>query len=122
MYSTWELKNNLSPLFDFNAVHHYYPLLESFLISDFIVTHVSFKSGDAFEVYQLKLLPFSVNGSIMTLDLPSSTVLVHQDFSLYATSHLSDLHSVIRSILTCIFALLHFSCFCLSQVMFEKFI
>ncbi len=35
----------LTPLFD-----HYYPLLKPFLMSDSVVIHVPFKSGDAFEV------------------------------------------------------------------------
>ncbi len=53
-----EKEYQLTPLFDINAIHHYSPLLESFLTSDSIVIHVPFKSGDAFEVYQLELFPF----------------------------------------------------------------
>jgi len=81
----------LRPLFDSQGIHHYYPLLESVLTSEAIVIHVPFQSPDVFEVHQIEPFPFSVNGTIMTLDLPPSVVLVSKDFSLYATGHLSDL-------------------------------
>ncbi len=41
-------------------------------------------------MYQLECFPFFANGSIMTLDLPSSVVLAHRDFSVYATGRLWD--------------------------------
>ncbi len=71
----------LTPLFDHRAIHYYYPLLEYFLTSDSVVIHVPFRSGDVFEVYQVELFSFSVNGSLMTLDSSSSVVLIHQELS-----------------------------------------
>ncbi len=81
----------MTPLFDLPLIHYYYPLLESFLTSDAIVIHVPFKSQDEFEVYRLKPFPFSLNQSIMELDLPASVVMVRSDFSFYAIGTFSDL-------------------------------
>ncbi len=80
-------------MFVLNDIHHYQPPLQSMLTSDSVVIHVPFKSGDAFEVYQLESFPFSAKGYIMTLDLPSSMVLIHSDFSFYATGRLPDLQT-----------------------------
>lgn len=85
--------HQLTPLFDMHAIHHYYPLLESFLTSEAIVIHVPFRSKDVFEVYQLEPFPFSVNNSVMVLDLPATVVLIRNDLSLYATGQPSDLGS-----------------------------
>ena len=81
----------LKPLFDSRGIQHYYPLLESVLTSDAVVIHVPFESQDTFEVYQIEPFPFAVNGTIMTIDLAPSIVLISKDFSLYAVGHLSDL-------------------------------
>ncbi len=60
------------------------------MTSDAIVIHVPFKSKDDFDVYHIPF-PFSVNGSVMIMDLPASVVLIRKDFSLFATSQFSDL-------------------------------
>ncbi len=83
----------LTPLFDHQAIHHHYPLQESFFTSDSVIIHVPFKSGDIFEVYQMEPLASSVNSSLMTLDSSSSVVLMHHELSLYATTRPSDFHS-----------------------------
>ena len=82
---------NLKPLFDIRGIHHYYPLLESVLTSESIVIHVPFRSKDIFEVYQVESFPFQVNGSVMTLDQPSSVILINNDLTMYAIGKLSDL-------------------------------
>ena len=86
----------LSPLFDEQNIHHYYPLVESLLTSEAIVIHVPFKSDDVFELYRLEPFPFTVNNSVMILDAESSLVLVKDDFSVYATDKFSTL-SMCRS-------------------------
>ncbi len=42
-------------------------------------------------MYQIEPFPFSANGSLMTLDLPPSIVLISADISLCATGSLSEL-------------------------------
>ena len=81
----------LLPLFDIRGIHHYYPLLESFVTNDAIVIHVPFQSRDEFEVHQLEPFPFEVNGTLMSLNLPPSIVLISLDYSLYATGTVGDL-------------------------------
>ena len=49
-----EKEYGLTPLFDIRGIHHYCPLLESFITSDAIVIHVPFQSKDIFEVHQLE--------------------------------------------------------------------
>ncbi len=44
-------------------------------------------------MYQIQRFLFRANGSILTLDLSSSVVLVHKNFSTYMTGRLLDLHS-----------------------------
>lgn len=82
---------NLKPLFDVYGIHHYYPLLESVLTSESIVIHVPFRSEHIFEVHRVEPFPFQVNGTVMTLDQPSSVVLINKDLTMYATGKLSDL-------------------------------
>ena len=82
---------NLKPLFSSESVQYYYPVLETVLTSDAIVIHVPFQSADTFEAYEIEPFPFSVNSSVMTLDLPSSLVLVAKDYSFYAIGRLEDL-------------------------------
>ncbi len=82
--------HQLTPLFDLHAINHYYPLLESFLTSEAIVIHVPFQSKDVFDAYQLELFPFSVNDSVMVLDLHATVVLIRNDLPLYATGQMSD--------------------------------
>ena len=53
-----ETTYKLQPLFNFQGIHHYYPLLESVLTSDAVVVHVPFQSTDNFEVHQIE--PFSL--------------------------------------------------------------
>ncbi len=86
-----EKEFELTSLFDIRGVHHYYPLLTSFITTDDIVIHVPFQSKDVFEMYQVEPFPFSANGSFMTLDLPPSVVLISADISLYAAGSFSDL-------------------------------
>ncbi len=66
-----EKEHQLTPLFASHAIHHYYPLLESFLASDTIVIHVPFKSKDDFDIFHIQPFPFSVSGSVMIMDLPA---------------------------------------------------
>ncbi len=77
-----EEEHQLTPLFAAHVIHHYYPLLESFLTSDAIVILVPFKSKEDFYVFRIQPFPFSVNGSVMIMDLPGSVVLIRKDFSL----------------------------------------
>ncbi len=86
-----EKEHQLTPLFAVHAIHHYCPLLESFLTSDAIVIHVSFKSKDDFDVFHIQPFPFSVNGSVMVMDLPASVVLIRKKKSLFATGQFSGL-------------------------------
>ncbi len=46
-----KMEYELKPLFDIEGIHHYYPLLESFLMSEAIVIHVPFESQEVFEVH-----------------------------------------------------------------------
>ena len=71
----------LKPLFDARGIHQYYPLLESVLTSTAVVIHVPFQSTDNFEVHKIEPFPFTVNGTIMTLDLPPSVALISKDVS-----------------------------------------
>ncbi len=64
-----EKEHQLTPLFVSHAIHHYYPLLESFLTSDAIVIHVFLKSKDDFYVFHIQPFPFSVNGLVMIMVL-----------------------------------------------------
>ncbi len=81
----------LTPLFDIKGLHHYYPLLTSFITTNDIVIHVPFQSNDVFEAHEIEPFPFAVNGSLMTLDLPPSIVLISADFAMYATGSVTDL-------------------------------
>lgn len=87
-----KMEYDLNPLFDINGLHHYYPLLESFVTSDALVIHVPFQSKDTFEVYQIEPFPFEVNHTLMTLDLPPSMVLISKDFTVYAEGSVADLN------------------------------
>ncbi len=49
-----EKEHQVTPLFAAHAIHHYYPLLESFLTSDAIIIHVPFKSKDDFNVFHIQ--------------------------------------------------------------------
>ena len=86
-----EQEYGLKPLFNIKGIHHYYPLLDSFITTEDIVIHVPFQSEDVFEVYQIEPFPFSLNNSIMTLNLPPSVVLISGDFTLFAAGSFSDL-------------------------------
>ena len=86
-----KMEYGLTPLFDIRGIQHYYPLLESFITTDAIVIHVPFQSKDVLEVHQVEPFPFSVNNTLMTLDLPPSIVLISADFSLYAAGSVNDL-------------------------------
>ncbi len=89
--NTGKMEYELKPLFDLEEIHYYYPLLESFLTSEAIVIHVSFESREVFEAHQLEPFPFAVNGTIMSLNLPPSIVLISKDFTVYSASHITDL-------------------------------
>lgn len=79
----WQIgqrKHNLTPLFYVPMLHHYY-MLDAFITEDAIVTHVPFKSLDPVDAFRLVPFPILVNGSVLTLDLPSSVVLTFTDLS-----------------------------------------
>ena len=84
-------KYDLTPIFEDSNILHYYPLLNSMLSKDSIIIHIPFKSDNVFDVHRIEPFPFAVNSSIMTLNLPSSVVLVKQDHSFYATGVYEDL-------------------------------
>ncbi len=84
-------EHQITALFGLNSIHHYYPLLESFMTSDAMVIHVPFRSWKEFEVFRIEPFPFSVNSSVMMLNLPSSVVLVNRDYILHATGLISEL-------------------------------
>ncbi len=86
-----EKEYGLTPLFDIRDIHRYYPLLTSFITTNDILLHVPFQSNDVFEVHEIEPFPFAVNGSLMTLDLPPSIVLISADFTMYATGSVNDL-------------------------------
>ncbi len=74
-----EKEHQLTPLFAAHAIHHYYPLLETCLTSDAIVSiviQVPFKSKDDFDVFHTQPFPFSVNASVMVMNLLVSVVLI----------------------------------------------
>ncbi len=101
----------LTPLFDIRGVHHYYPLLTSFVTTNDIVIHVPFHSNNVFEMYQIEPFPFSANASLMTLDLSPSIVLISADISLYSAdslSHLSQCHTEYLSYYHCLASLFEF--------------
>ncbi len=81
----------MKPLFDVEGIHHYYPLLESFLTSEAIVIHIPFESQEVSEAHQLEPFPFAVNGTIMSLNLPPSIVLISKDFTVHSAGHVTDL-------------------------------
>ncbi len=86
-----EKEYGLTHLFDIRGIHHYYPLLTSSITTNDIVTHVAFQPNDVFEVYELEPFPFAVNGSLMTLDLPPSIVLISAEFYCVTTGSHNDL-------------------------------
>ena len=86
-----ESEYGLKPLFEFQGIAHYYPLLEAMLTSEEIVIHVPFQSLNVFEAHVIEPFPFSLNGTLMTLDIPHTVVLIARDFSLYSVGTLSDL-------------------------------
>ncbi len=90
-----EKEHQLTPLFAMHAIHHYYPLLESFLTSNAMVIHIPFKSKDDFDALHIQPFPLSVNGWVMIMDLPASVVLIRKDFSLFATWQFSGLGACI---------------------------
>ncbi len=75
-FNIGKMEYELKPLFDLEGIHHYYPLLESFLTSEDIVIRVPFASQEVVEVHQLEPFPFTVNGAIMSLSFPPSIVLI----------------------------------------------
>ena len=81
----------LTPLFDIRGIHHYYPLLTSFITRNDIVIHVPFQSKDLFNVYSIFPFPFSANNTLLTLDLQPSIALISLDYKLYATGSHTDL-------------------------------
>ena len=86
-----EKEYGLTPLFGIQGIHHYYPLLTSFLTTNEIVIHVPFQSDDLFEAYSIEPFPFAANGSTLVLNLPPSIVIISKDFKLYAAGSSSDL-------------------------------
>ncbi len=47
-----EKEYGLTPFFDIRGIHHYYPLLISFITTNDIAIHVAFQSNDVFEVHE----------------------------------------------------------------------
>ncbi len=86
-----KMEYELKPLFDLEGIHHYYPLLESIITSEAIVIYVLLESQEVFEVHQQEPFPFTVNGTIMSLNLPPSIVLISKDFKVYSAGHITDL-------------------------------
>lgn len=81
----------LTPLYSQDMIQHYYPLLESTLTTDAIIINIPFKSLDHFDAYEVTTFPFSVNNSVMILDMNPSLVLIAKDFALYAVGDLAAL-------------------------------
>ena len=86
-----KMEYGLTPLFDINGLHHYYPLLDSFVTSESLVIHVPFQSQDIFEIHQIEPFPFEVNNTLLSLDLSPSMVLISKDFTVYAEGSVTDL-------------------------------
>lgn len=62
------------------------------MTSETIVIHVPLKSVQEFEVFRTEPF-FSIDGSVMMLDLLPSTVLAHRDYTVYATGLISELNT-----------------------------
>ncbi|XP_045105173.1 uncharacterized protein LOC123500547 [Portunus trituberculatus] len=89
----------LQPLFNRDIVEHYYPILETVLTLEAVVIYVPFKSMDTFHAYEIIPFPFSINTSVLILDLPPTLVLIAKDFSVYTTTSRDSLSSCMSSYL-----------------------
>ena len=102
---------DLKPIFSGDSIQHYYPLLESILTLDAIIIFIPFNSKEIFQAYEVIPFPFKLNSSVLTVDLPSSLVLVAEDFSVYATAQREDLaqcHTSYHQLYHCIASLFAF--------------
>ncbi len=81
----------LTPVYAADMIQYYYPLLEATLTTDAIIVNIPFKSQDHFEAYEIKPFPFSINNSVIILDMNPSLVLIAKDFSLYTIGDLTEL-------------------------------
>lgn len=68
-------------------------MLESFLTSEVRVIHSPFKSEDEFEAYHTEPFLFSVNGSVMELDLHAVVMSVCSGLSVYEVGQFSDIEA-----------------------------
>ncbi|XP_045118307.1 uncharacterized protein LOC123508592 [Portunus trituberculatus] len=89
----------LQPLFNRDIVEHHYPILETVLTLEAVVIYVPFKSMDTFHAYEIIPFPFSINTSVLILDLPPTLVLIAKDFSVYTTTSRDSLSSCMSSYL-----------------------
>ena len=85
------LNFSFQPLYSPEMAQYYFPLLEASLTTEAIVIHVPFKSKEVFEAYEVAPFPFSVNNSLLTLDMPASLVLIAKDFSFYSACSSTEL-------------------------------
>ncbi len=83
---------SFQPLYPSDMSHYYYPLLEASLTTDAIVVHVPFRSTRVFDAFEIFPFPFSVDDSVLTLDMSSSLVLIANDYTFYSTSSYYDLN------------------------------
>lgn len=90
---------NLQPFFNEDSIEHYYPSLESVLTVDAVVIYIPFQSSARFLAYEITPFPFSVNRSVLLLDLPATMVLIAEDFSVFTTASKKSLdHCVAPSL------------------------
>ncbi len=67
-------------------------MLEASLTNDAIVVHVPFRSTKVFNAFEIVPFPFSVEDSVLTLDMLPSLVLIASDYTFYSTSSYSYLN------------------------------
>ncbi len=62
---------SFQPLYSSDMSQHYYPLLEASLTTDAIAVHVPFTSTEVINAFEIVPFPFSVEDSVLTLDMSS---------------------------------------------------
>ncbi len=83
---------SFQPLYPSAMSQYCYPLLEASLTTDAIIVHVPFKPTEVFNAFKIIPFPFSVEDSVLTLDMSPSLVLIAKDYTSYSTSSYSDLN------------------------------
>ncbi len=83
---------SFQPLYPSHMSQYYCPLLDASLTTDAIVVHVPFRSTEAFNAFEIVPFPFTVEDSVLTLDMSSSLVLIASDYTFYSTTSYSDLN------------------------------